>query len=413
MSLHLQLNINEPILPRNGDFYSGLLEAERLQNEVDQEVRQNRVAISHLQEQYNTEDVRLAAQREYIKQVADAEQKKLNEMEHNLAAAKKQQSQWAKGGDISRQDATNLQMLWSPQLGEIEEQRKLTRWMSQELQRLNGMDSKAFFPPPQVQRKNRTQQHAEKSRYNTPRPDGQVEQLASKFLATRRGAGKGLQSNHGINQRQISFTIHRLWSPRSPILISQITEAQNLAAPVVAVSPHASFVSLLDKIKSAAGIELSRKVQIWILPPPVSNFWRHLLVDAESFLRLERDTQRVQVPAVDNTHNMKYDDLTTIEMTGLSNSQALFLDEFIETGFLSTWATQNLSRMNYTDDAQWKQKEMHPDTTNPQWLICQACRETRSSFDMSILPCLHAYCGLCVIGTSPSIPSSPNIYFAS
>jgi hypothetical protein len=110
---------------------------------------------------------------------------------------------------------------------------------------------------------------------------------------------------------------------------------------------------------------------------------------------------------------MKYDDPMTIEMAELSNSQALFLDEFMETGFLTTWATQNLSRMNYADDAQWKQQEMHPDTTNPQWLICQACRETRSSFEMAILPCLHAYCRLCVIGTSPSIFSPPDIYFAS
>jgi hypothetical protein len=389
------------------------LEAERLQNEVDQEVRQNRVAISRPQEQRNTEDARLAAQRAYAHQVADEEQKKLNEMEHNLAVAKKIQSQWAKEGGISRQDATNLQTLWSPQLGEIEEQRKLTRWASQELQRLDGMDSKEFLPPPQVQRKNHTAQHAEKSRYNAPRPDGQVQQFASKHLATRRGAKKSSRSNHGINQPQLSFTIHRLWSPRSPSLISQIIKAQNPAAPVVAVSPHDSFVGLLHKIKSAAGIELSRKVQIWILPPPVSNFWRHLLVDAESFLRLERGTQRVRVPAVDNAYNMKYDDPMTIEMAELSNSQALFLDEFMETGFLTTWATQNLSRMNYADDAQWKQQEMHPDTTNPQRLICQACRETRSSFEMAILPCLHAYCRLCVIGISPSIFPSPDIYFAS
>lgn len=168
------------------------------------------------------------------------------------------------------------------------------------------------------------------------------------------------------------FVVHRLWSAVSPIPIPQVIKAKNPAAPIFIASRGDGYMEFLKKIKRAAHIELSTRVQVWKVArtfaavdslaavmanepsphpsprntpePEVQNqpqdSWRHLLVDVKSFTALQRDTQRELVPAIDQTMNANYNGHRTMEMAELGSDAALVLDEYAETDFLSKYVNR-------------------------------------------------------------------------
>lgn len=164
------------------------------------------------------------------------------------------------------------------------------------------------------------------------------------------------------------FVIHRLWSANSPIPLPQILKVQNPKAPIFVFSRNDLYVDLLRRIKTAASIEMSTKVRLWKVPrnfnsqksiaasianeasPPASrgntpspegqlqpqDSWTHLLVDVETFLKLEKSTQRLIVMHEDKS-NTDYKGSMTVQMAGLEVEQALVIDEKVETDFLSQY----------------------------------------------------------------------------
>jgi ubiquitin carboxyl-terminal hydrolase 4/11/15 len=168
------------------------------------------------------------------------------------------------------------------------------------------------------------------------------------------------------------FVVHRIWSAVSPVPLPQLLKANKPAAPIFVVSREDSYMDFLKKIKLAAQIDLSRKVQVWKLPrtftsvefisatianvasPPPSregtpapesqsqpqDSWRDLLIDVKSFLELERGTQRELIDVEDQTNNEKYNGHRTLQMADLGADSALVLDEFVETDFLSKYVAK-------------------------------------------------------------------------
>lgn len=168
------------------------------------------------------------------------------------------------------------------------------------------------------------------------------------------------------------FVVHRLWAANSPIPLPQHMKAQRPPAPVFVVSRGDLYMEFLKKLKRATDIDLSRNVRVWKIPrtigsvesiaasianeasPPPSrentpgpesqsrpqDSWRQLLVDVESFLVLEKGIQRSLVEFGDQSNHPNYNDHRTVQMADLGVDQALVLDEWAETDFLSRYVSK-------------------------------------------------------------------------
>lgn len=165
------------------------------------------------------------------------------------------------------------------------------------------------------------------------------------------------------------FTIHRLWSLHSPVPLPQLLKATDPKAPVIVMSRSDPYVELLRKMKKVAEIEVSKKVRVWKVPlslpaggtllasnglvdnattmelsPPNSRSntpapdsaldpqksWRGLLVDVETFLKLEKGVKRQLVDIPDHSSNLNYNGHASLDMAGIGADQSLVLDELVE-----------------------------------------------------------------------------------
>lgn len=158
------------------------------------------------------------------------------------------------------------------------------------------------------------------------------------------------------------FSIHRLWSATSPIPIQQSLKLDKPAPPVIMQSTSYSFHNFLKQAKKLAEVPLDRKVRVWrrlealpttesaaqpssgIKTPPDSptqnpeisavpltpGAWPEMLVDVETFLKLERDVDRGLVDAEDTTTNLNYNGRKSLSLVGLTVDETLVLDEAIE-----------------------------------------------------------------------------------
>ncbi|WDK15666.1 ubiquitin carboxyl-terminal hydrolase [Colletotrichum graminicola] len=146
------------------------------------------------------------------------------------------------------------------------------------------------------------------------------------------------------------FTVHRLWSLSSPILIDDELKSKNpLILPRSATTPYNSFYK---EIKQLTGVSLDRKMRVWQInqmpagqegsPPPAltppdspnpdkdaegsSDPWQRMLVEVPNFTRLGSADRQV-VPAVDNTVNPNYNGSSPLSVHGLMQDMTLVIDE--------------------------------------------------------------------------------------
>jgi hypothetical protein len=158
------------------------------------------------------------------------------------------------------------------------------------------------------------------------------------------------------------FTIHRLWSATSPIPIHQELKLKNPPPPVVFQSTSFSYHNFLKQVKALTDVSLDRKVRVWRLlqtipatespseppgmktppdspgrtpdipnrPPASPGAWPAMLVDVETFLKLERDVERGLVEAEDTTTNPNYNGRKSLSLVGLAVDQTLVLDEQVD-----------------------------------------------------------------------------------
>ena len=64
------------------------------------------------------------------------------------------------------------------------------------------------------------------------------------------------------------------------------------------------------------------------------------MVDVQSFLELERGSQRTLVEVADQSNNPHYNGHMTVQMADLGVDQALVLDEYVETDYLSRYVSK-------------------------------------------------------------------------
>ncbi|KAL2024662.1 hypothetical protein VTK56DRAFT_6863 [Thermocarpiscus australiensis] len=158
------------------------------------------------------------------------------------------------------------------------------------------------------------------------------------------------------------FTIHRLWSATSPIPVQQEIKLKKPAPPIVVQSASFGYHNFLKQIKALAGVSPERKVRVWRLlqtipatessseplgirtpapspgpapdilsqPPAPPGSWPEMLVDVETFLKLEKDVERGLVEAEDTTTNPNYNGRKSLSLVGLAVDQTLVLDEQVD-----------------------------------------------------------------------------------
>ena len=162
------------------------------------------------------------------------------------------------------------------------------------------------------------------------------------------------------------FTVHRLWSATSPIPIEQGLKQSNPAPPVIVQGASSPYHGFLKEAKQLAGVPLDRKVRVWrilqtlpttgpataapasgmktppdspprtseeeisTVPPLAPGAWPEMLVDVDSFLKLERDVERALVDSDDTTANTNYNGRKSLSLVGLTVDAALVLDETID-----------------------------------------------------------------------------------
>jgi ubiquitin carboxyl-terminal hydrolase 4/11/15 len=158
------------------------------------------------------------------------------------------------------------------------------------------------------------------------------------------------------------FTIHRLWSANSPIPIEQEIKLKKPGPPIVVQSTSSGYHNFLKHVKRLASVSPDRKVRVWRLlqtipatepspgpsgmntppdspgrdpeiltqPPAIPGAWQEMLVDVETFLKLEKDVERGLVEAEDTTTNPNYNGRKSLSLVGLAVDQTLVLDEQIE-----------------------------------------------------------------------------------
>lgn len=158
------------------------------------------------------------------------------------------------------------------------------------------------------------------------------------------------------------FTIHRLWSATSPIPVEQELKLKKPAPPVVVQSTSFGYHNFLKQVKALAGVSTNRKVRVWRLlqtipatedssersgmktppdspgrapdilgrPPASPGAWPEMLVDVETFLKLEKDVERGLVEADDTTTNPNYNGRKSLSLVGLAVDQTLVLDEQVD-----------------------------------------------------------------------------------
>ncbi|KAH8805658.1 ubiquitin carboxyl-terminal hydrolase-like protein [Xylogone sp. PMI_703] len=161
------------------------------------------------------------------------------------------------------------------------------------------------------------------------------------------------------------FSVHRLWSQNSALPLPQKLKATNPPTPIFVVSRSVSYNEFLKRIKKKTEIDLTRKVRVWRVPrslpaaepaaptaasatPPSSrtnspapeiaatqqtrepqDTWTTLLLDVESFSKLQKGVERELIGLDDNTNNPKYNGHIDLAMAGLGDDQAIVLDTHI------------------------------------------------------------------------------------
>lgn len=150
----------------------------------------------------------------------------------------------------------------------------------------------------------------------------------------------------------VVLTIHRLWSPNSPIAIDQTLKASRPPPPKLARSRSLHYQTFLSQAKRVTNINITQRVQAWTVPhkpslpggsgptPPASPDHDSisdklaapldgLLVDVDPFMALD-DSEREKVDMTDHTNNQKYNGHITLSTLGITTDQSFVLDEHIE-----------------------------------------------------------------------------------
>ncbi|KAF8861355.1 UCH-domain-containing protein [Acephala macrosclerotiorum] len=173
------------------------------------------------------------------------------------------------------------------------------------------------------------------------------------------------------------FKIHRLYADNNTIHLAQKLKVTHPPALIFVFSQSLKYHDFLRQAKMKAGIETGKKIRVWRVPrlqpaeepttavantatPPASrpsspvpgdligpvqrapqDSWTQLLLDVQSFLKLEKGTEREIVDFQDHSANKNYNGHMDLAMAGLGDDQTIVLDEHINNDmFVSNYVSK-------------------------------------------------------------------------
>lgn len=137
------------------------------------------------------------------------------------------------------------------------------------------------------------------------------------------------------------LSIHRLWSAMSVHPVEASMKANNPGPMRLVRSASTSFQTFLKQAKMLSGIALETRVRVWTVPQPPTGAqaWKHL-VDVETFLALEKNSERELIDLSDRTNQSDTKSVKTLNFFGILQPQAIVLD-LNETG--TNWTSNSVS----------------------------------------------------------------------
>ncbi|XDG00718.1 hypothetical protein ABKA04_000333 [Annulohypoxylon sp. FPYF3050] len=161
------------------------------------------------------------------------------------------------------------------------------------------------------------------------------------------------------------LSIYRLWSAISELPIDAAMKSKNPPPGVLVRSRSTKFQAFLKQAKRVVKVDLDQRVRAWMVrqppteqnsdsakpspptsgdnaEPALSEPWRHLLLDVESFLALEKGSERELIDFSDMTNSNPKQTSKTLSFFGITQDQAIVLDPHESgTNWTSTVVSQN------------------------------------------------------------------------
>ncbi|KAI1096322.1 ubiquitin carboxyl-terminal hydrolase-like protein [Rostrohypoxylon terebratum] len=161
------------------------------------------------------------------------------------------------------------------------------------------------------------------------------------------------------------LSIYRLWSAISELPIDAAMKSKNPPPGILVRSRSTKFQAFLKQAKRVVKVDLDQRVRAWMVrqppteqnadsakpspptsgdnaEPTLSEPWRHLLLDVESFLALEKGSDRELIDFSDLTNSNQKQTSKTLSYFGITQDQAIILDPHESgTNWTSTVVSQN------------------------------------------------------------------------
>ncbi|KAH7037886.1 uncharacterized protein B0I36DRAFT_72433 [Microdochium trichocladiopsis] len=184
----------------------------------------------------------------------------------------------------------------------------------------------------------------------------------------------------------VVLPVHRVWSANSPIAIDSSLKARNPPAERLICEKTSKFQTFLAQAKRVTDIDRGQRVRVWRIPKPpaptgpvsltppaspdrgeenqTSPAWSQMLVEVDSFLALERDSER-EVVATDKENPMSSaNDPTTLGALGLTQDEPVVLEEFVQdSGWLTQYSPAQASAALDLNRDSSRLAAVHPDGT--------------------------------------------------
>lgn len=168
------------------------------------------------------------------------------------------------------------------------------------------------------------------------------------------------------------FTILKLPDKGADSYGAKLAKEQSKRPAKILASRHDRFQDFLKRLKNLVAIDLKIKVRIWkvhgglgdsaksgILTPaqsrssspapgtmPVVDAGQSLVIDVNTFAKLDLGSQRESLDVKDETSNDKYNGHSTMDVVGLRGDDVLVLEEQIQGPAGGEWVSENVSRQH-------------------------------------------------------------------
>lgn len=170
--------------------------------------------------------------------------------------------------------------------------------------------------------------------------------IIKRFVANT--AEPGEAENLQVEIYPTVFSVYRLRDPSNAVSRESLDKEKKQAPKQVVAARTTGFQKFLKKVKILADVEPGRKVRLWrVLRVPEAEkgkktgTFEQMVLDVNTFLKLENQTDRELIEIADETMNPNYNGRSKLATVGLGTGGAIVLEEQTSAG---GWVTDVVSK---------------------------------------------------------------------